>query len=798
MKSWISGAILILFFNASWAYSPVLVLEWSNFINSLPKHLVFYDIENDRLPEIAVAINPNRVILLTNTGNSVLWSFQSPTTVSKLTILQRGRESNPLLIVAASPYLFGINSLGKISWELLLPGINNQAISWLETGNFGPNPGDEIMAIAGDLVFFIVPDSKSVRKFKLPFLPKQVEIGNLDGDDYEEILASNFYKLISVKADTGIQLDLSLNNLNYEINRQFDIYDFNSDRTGEIVSITQNKAESIQSERNNSVTCFSSTGKVLWQSPLGITTPRAIRVFRGEIFICGTSYSGQEYLIKMDRTGKIMKTIYLPKEGFPKLLYSPEAKINTNSINFQDLYSLGNIVLAELGWRNENEVRITKLQLFSSNLDEINLASPDYFSNMNIITSDRNQKIIGLYFNSINGDTLVDLIVLREHKQKEYAIDCFINRMGILYRAESEMWNSFRSALEVNNQTIATRYKHRAEILASNLGNLGYALRTENLIRREWSYRFKISIIRTLLITIVLFSIISGLGIVVVRPIIKRRIWYKAQVEAKSVPTVVKIATDMIALNHNYVVKGNLVGAFNRLKEITNKYNLNADRDLGLVLRKHFSKDAGEPVHFGQDDFLMPYYRFIKRLNKETRIANLATIIKKICYNVLGDKKQIHELSLNRNDYKVDQFMENTRSSNSNLSVSFIYLVNVDFPDIYNRSKLFWDSRLYNWLEHVCTDHLRYAQTYAHFVFDYETATDWNRKLVIHLVSDSKESINFDRKDSHLVSEFEELKADYQDYIVMLDKEQVLYCPGEKIWIKIFDLFSILSSIKSF
>lgn len=798
MKSLICLVILIIFCNISLAFSPVFVLEWSNSINSLPKHLVFFDIEDDRLPEMAVAINPNRVNLFSNAGNSVLWSFQSPNPISKLAILQRGIEPNPLLLVAASPNLFGINSAGKIAWELSLPGINNQVIAWLETGNFGPSPGDEIMAIAGDFVFFIVPESKSITKFKLPFSPKQVEIGSLDGDDYKEVLASNFDKLISVKADTGMLLDLPLTNLNYEINRGFDIYDFNSDRTEEIVSIIQNEAESTQSVRNSSVTCFSSSGKVLWQSPLGGTLPRAIKVFRGEIFIGGTNSSGRENLIKMDRIGKIIKNIYLPEENFPKLLYSPEAKNNTNSIDFQSFYSMSNFVLAELGWRTENEVKITNLMLFSSNLDEINLASPDYFSNLNIITSDRNQKIVGLYFNSINGDTLDDFIVLREDKQKEYAIDCFINRTDILYRAESEMLNSFRSALEANNPTIALRYKHRAEILASNLGNLNYALRTENFISREWNYRFRFGILRTVLITIGLISLIGGFVFVLVRPIIKRMVWRKAQVEAKSVSTVVKIATDLIALNHNYIVKGNRTGAYNRLKEIINKYGLNADQDLGLVLRQHFPSDTRSPVQLGQDDFLIPYNRFIKRLNKETRIVNLPTIIKKICYNVINDKTQIRELSLNRNDYKTNQSFDNTQATNPNLTVSFFYLVNVDFPDIYRHSNFFWDSRLYNWFEHVCTDHLRYAKTYAHFVFDYETATEWNRKLVIHLISDSEESIDFDRKDLHLVSEFEDIKANYQDYVVISDKEQVLYYPGEKIWIKIFDLRSILSSIIGF
>jgi hypothetical protein len=712
--------------------------------------------------------------------------------------LQRGRESNPLLIVAASPYLFGINGGGKISWNLSLPGINDQAITWLEAGNFGPNPGDEIMAIAGDFIFFIVPESKSITKFKLPFLPKQVEINNLDGDDYEEVLVSNFDKLISVKAGSGIQLDLSLNNLNYEVNRGFDIYDFNMDRTGEIISITQNRTDSTQNELNSSVTCFSAIGKILWQSSLGRMIPRAIRVFRGEIFIGGTSSNGQENLLKMDRTGKIIKTIYLAKGELPRLLYSPVAKFNTNSIDLQNFHSLGNFILAELGWSTDNEVKTTTLKLFSSNLDEINLASPDYFSNLNIITSDCNQKILGLYFNSINGDTLDDLIVLREDKQKEYAIDCFINRMDILSRAESEMLNSYRSALVLNNPTIATRYKQRAEILAANLGNLSYALRTEDSMRREWNYRFKFGIFRTILITIGLVFLIGGLGIVLVRPIIKRIVWRKAQVEAKSVPTVVKIATDLIALNHNYIVKGNRTGAYNRLKEIVNKYSLNSDRDLGLVARQQFSSDARSQVKLGQDDFLIPFNRFIKRLNQETRIENLAAIIKKICYNVLNEKTQIRELLLNRNDYKINQSIEIAQASKSNLAVSFFYLVNVDFPDIYRHSKFFWDSRLYNWFEHVCTDHLRYAKSYAHFVFDYETATEWNRKLVIHLISDSEESINFDRKDLHLVAEFDDIKADYQDYVVMSDKEQVLYYPGEKIWIKVFDLLSILSSIIGF
>jgi hypothetical protein len=259
-------------------------------------------------------------------------------------------------------------------------------------------------------------------------------------------------------------------------------------------------------------------------------------------------------------------------------------------------------------------------------------------------------------------------------------------------------------------------------------------------------------------------------------------------------PTIVRLATELVALNHNYIVKGNWRGACNRLYEIINDYGLKQDRDLGLIFEKGTSAELFSEPSPKPANLQIHYHRFLARLTNESRTANLADLVKRICYNTLGSKTQIGELTLNRNEYIPRQINETKINEAEKLAVSFVYLINRDFPDIYPKLRLYWDTRLYNWLEHLCTDHLRYAQHYAHFVFDYESATEWNRKLVLHLVSDASEQIDFNRRDSHLLTEWEALKSDYGDYIQIPDNAQGLYFPAEKIWVKILDLISILKS----
>ncbi|MDH5684145.1 MAG: hypothetical protein OEZ20_06760 [candidate division WOR-3 bacterium] len=795
MKHWIFFTLVITIFNESLAYSPVIVPQWSYQPNSLPRQAILYDIENDRLAEIAIAQEPNQLVVLANTGDSILWTFQTPTKINQLAVI-RGQLPTSILIVAASPYLLAIDGQGKLIWNLTLPGLINQTIKNLAIGNFTPDPGDEIVVVTEKSILVVLPTGKFVRSIILPFQPKQVEIGNVDTDPYKEIVISNYLNLIVYRAEGDVELKLDLAQTAYEINHGIEVYDFNFDQIQEIVAITKKKQEVTEDEIESWVSCFSVNGKVLWQSHEKAGSPRAITVIRGEIYTCGQNDLGQDYLVKRDRSGKILKTVYLTNESYTQLLYSPQARLNINQIEFQVLHSLGHLLLVGLGWQADYESPIiTSLRIFSPFLEEINLSSPEYFSNSRIITSDRNQHLLSLRIGLIDSDTLSDILLVREQKPGRYKIDCLINRIGTLYRAERDLWANYRTSLDIGNKVYSERLRHRAMSLAEGFGAKEVAVRTERFIIGEWRHRTGVILIRSILIAILIVAMVVGFGIIVIRPIIKRRIWRQAQVEYKSVPTLVGVATDIIALDHNYVVKGNLGGAYNRLKEIMNKYGLNSDRDLAIFMQRKVTYDSTAITEFSKKDFLISYYRFVKRLTKESRIVNFVELIKKICYNVVGENYQIQEFSMNRNEYFPDRISGGIKPPTKNLSISFVYLINRDFPDIYNTARLYWDSRLYNWFEHLCTDHLRYSQNCAQFVFDYESATEWNRKLVLHLISDSKESIKFNQKDSHLLSRFEELREDYQDYIMRPENENYLYFPNEKIWVKIFDLVSILLSI---
>lgn len=784
----------VLFTNYLFSYSPIIIPEWSLTLNSSPKQMILYDIEGDRLAEIVIAKIPNQVMLLTNTGDSILWNYQTRSMVTCLSLLQ---GSNPLLVIGDAPYVEAIDNKGIIHWQLFINDLTNKSINWLLTGNFDITPGNEIILGAKNLIYVLSITGRIIHKFTIPILPKQVETGNIDNDIYDEIVVSDFSKILAFEADGNIKFQIPLTDFYNQTNRAFDLYDFTLDRIVEILAITQAFKDTVESKVESWITCFSTNGKVLWQTKENAGIPRALRIVRGEIFTIGSNQSGQDYITKRDRNGKVWQTIYYSNNNIiSPIFYTPEAKISPNPIDFQELYSIGNKLLIGLGWHSDvGPPFITSLRLFSNNLDEIKLFSPDYFSTSRIITADQGEKIDNITIGSINGDTLLDLLVVREKGEGNYAIDCLINHTDILFRAEQELWNSYNTALENGDYILTKRLERQAKILASSFGDILAAVRTESFIRRTWRRKIEIAFVRSFLIAILIIAILGGFGLIVIRPLIKKKLWNKTQIETKSIPSIVRIATDIIALDHNYVVKGNLSGAYNRLKDIMSKYQMNNDRDLEVLLQKNCGMDSVLGVKLQPADFQIPYYRFIKRLSAESRTINIIAVIKKICQNLLDPSVPIKEIWLNRKEYITDKIWREKNLKDNELSVSFIYLVNRDFPDIYNLTRIFWNSRLYNWFEHICGDHLRYAKHNAEFVFDYETATEWSRKLVIHLVSDSEKRIDYNQRDSHLQSEFEEIKIDFQDYILVPDNELALYYPNEKIWIKIVDLISILSTI---
>ncbi len=792
IKVFSSAIGILLVFNVTSASVPALVTEWSFPINSLPKDIIFFDIEDDRLAEIAIALDRNQIIVLNNTGDSILWSLKTISPIVKLAVLYQQIEPTSLLIAAAPPYLLAINRNGKIVWQIFLKGLITHSKLWLETGNFIPQPGNELLVVTQNFFFIIAPNGKISHQNRLPIYPKQIEIGNIDNDSYDEILLSDFNRLIAYQGDGRIAIDLSLANANLEINRTFDIYDIDSDRIEEIVAVTS-QPETNEDKIINWVNCFSANGSILWRYKVK-TDLRTVRVLRGEIYLGGIDSDGEDCLTKLDRTGEEIKTVILSKNDFPQFLYSPVAKFNRHPIGLQEIYQLGNLLLLSFGWREAGELKVTNLRLFSTNLDAINLTHPEYFSNLPVVYADRNQELINLRIGSINGDTLPDVLITRRQNGEKYAVDCLVNRCELLARAEREMWNSFRNALRTFNQTDAKRFARRAQILAANFGNNLNANRTYDRLLREWKTYRRIIIARTVSFTVGIILVFVALGFFFIRPMIRKRIWRLAQVETKPISTVVRIATELVALNHNYIVKGNLNGAYHRLIEIIHRYGLHADRDLSHLLTKTAKSTISSVVPTKPIDFLIYYRRFVKRLTKESRTANLINLTKKICSDALGDSLEIFEASLNRNEYIPEQ-LEKQITPSSKIKVSFFYLINRDFPNIYQETLLFWDTNLYNWLEHLCTDHLRYARSYAHFVFDYESPTEWNRKLVLHLISDATTQIDFSQRISHLLDEFEELKIAYQDYIQLPTDQAVLYYPNEKIWIKILDLISVLNSI---
>lgn len=342
----------------------------------------------------------------------------------------------------------------------------------------------------------------------------------------------------------------------------------------------------------------------------------------------------------------------------------------------------------------------------------------------------RIQRVVPL---RLGPDTFPDVLVLRTAADASARMDAFNNNLAAVAAQLAVQRELIRSAAARHDDAAVTRAERRLRLLEAELNpGAQTTVREEALARARGRRRVSRVLLWFGLVLLAAAAAAVTLVLVLDRRA-RRRGSAAGLIEQMPLSARVALAMDLVAMDHNFVSKGNWPAALERLREIRRRYGLDRDADLGRAT------DVVEPW----------YSRAVTRLLDGTPSENVLDLVATAARRARsGDTVVVEEKT-----------REQLRKDAAEPGFRVVCLRNREYPDIYGRLRIFSNARLRGVIEHLTLDHCRYAQKRATIVLDYSVSTQWNRKLTIRFYSDSREVIDFSRGDGHLVSELAEIAA---------------------------------------
>jgi len=371
----------------------------------------------------------------------------------------------------------------------------------------------------------------------------------------------------------------------------------------------------------------------------------------------------------------------------------------------------------------------------------------------------------------IDNDTFPDLAVLRTSADARWRLDVFANRVGQL-REELERARRvlLRAALGQNDNMVR-RAVRRVKELERETG-AGEVSQERSVIDR---YRASNRLRNILAFAGALVAAIlsAALGLLVVRR--RRPATPSQQIEKQPVENRVALAADLIALDHNFMSKGNRPAGFERLIEIRNRHGLERDRDLGRSGR------------VSSEQLMGVYASAITRLIDATPTLHLLDFMETTAKRApLGQDFEFLELS-----------QEGLRRLDRQPGIRLIAITNHECPDYLRRFRVFANPEVRGTLEHIILDHIRHAARWAHIITSYTVNTQWNRRLLISFRSDSPHVVPFADPRAHITSQLRELATMLRPAIEVPRDAGALVGPLEKMWLSLADYIAVLEETRS-
>jgi len=466
-------------------------------------------------------------------------------------------------------------------------------------------------------------------------------------------------------------------------------------------------------------------------------------VARGAMaYAAGADSLGRGYLARLVPSGPVRERLLLPA--------APGARVNTLA-----LLNDWPMLLVSTGYGPDN------LFVCAPGLTSTADNSPGYSG----------ARLLRLIQLRIDDDTFPDLVVLRTAGDVRWRLDVFANRVGQLAEdLQVARQTLLRAALGQNDNAVR-RAVHRVKDLERETGAGEVSQERSALDRFRASVRLRNAIAYVGAFLAALLS--AGLGWLVLRR--RRRAAPRRQIEKQPVADCVALAADLIALDHNFMSKGNRPAGFERLIEIRNRHSLERDRDLGQSGRV-----SGEQL-------MGVYASAISRLIDATPTLKLFDLVQTTA-----------KISPNGQDFEfLELSPEGLRRLERRPGVRLIAITNHEYPDYLSRFRIFANPEVRGTLEHIILDHIRHAAKWAHIITSYAVNTQWSRRLLISFRSDSPHVIPFANPHAHITSQLRELETMLRPAIEIPRDATALVGPLERLWLSIADYIAVLEEARS-
>jgi hypothetical protein len=478
-------------------------------------------------------------------------------------------------------------------------------------------------------------------------------------------------------------------------------------------------------------------------SASGLPGPVDAVVARGaSAYAAGADSEGRIYLARLVLSGPVRERLLLPQ--------APGARVNTLA-----LLSDWPMLLVGTGYGPEN------LFVCAPGLTGTADNSPGY-------SGARLLRVIEL---RIDDDTFPDLVVLRTAGDARWRLDVFANRVGQLSESlERARRVLLRAALGQSDNMVRRAVRRVKELeRETGVGEVSQERRVLDRFRASVRLRNVIALSGAFVAAI----LTAGFGLLVVRR--RRRLAPRQQIEKMGVTDRVLLAADLIALDHNFMSKGNRPAGFERLIEIRNRHGLDRDRDLGQTGR------------VSSEHLMGAYAGAITRLIDATPTLQLLDLIQATARSApRGQEFEFLELS-----------PEELRRLERRPGIRLIAVTNHECPDYLRRLRVFSNPEVRGTLEHVVLDHIRHAAKWAHIITSYTVNTQWNRRLLISFRSDSPNVVPFANPRAHITSRLRELATMLRPAIEVPRDASALVGPLEKLWLLLTDYIAVLEETRS-
>ncbi len=372
----------------------------------------------------------------------------------------------------------------------------------------------------------------------------------------------------------------------------------------------------------------------------------------------------------------------------------------------------------------------------------------------------------------IDEDTLPDLVVLRTAADARWRLDVFVNRAGQLTDDLQQARRALLRATLGQNDNMVRRAVRRVRELERETGS-GQAGQSQSALDRfRATTRRRDALTLAGAIAVALVS--GGFGVLALRSL-RRRAAPGQQIERQPAAVRVALAADLIAVDHNFVSKGNVPAAIHRLIEIRRRHGLEQDRDLGRLGRS------------GSTDLRDAYGGAVNRLIGATPTLPLLSFITTTAQSALRGQ-EVETIEINIDGY---------RQLDRDPGVRLIIVPNHECPDYHNRFRLFASPEVRGTLEHIILDHIRHAGSWADIIVSYKVSTQWNRRLLLSFLSDSPGDVPLADGRAHITSQLRELTRLLMSGIEVPGDAKSLSGPFEKLWLSIADYIAVLEETRS-